>query len=93
MRGIAIALQIVRSRVPQERFGYLKRRLAASMGQSSIVEPASGTAPRDPRVQYFCHPCGRNFIDRDVSARKRYTVRAGMLRHERLSGETTALWR
>jgi hypothetical protein len=44
-------------------------------------------------VQYFRHPCGRNFIDRDVGARKRYAVRAGMLRHERLSDETTAFWR
>jgi hypothetical protein len=42
-------------------------------------------------VQYFCHPCGHNFIDEDLT-HKRYAVRAGMLHHERLSDETTPRW-
>jgi hypothetical protein len=47
--------------------------------------------PGVPLVQYFCHPCGRNFIDEDLTC-KRYAVHAGMLHHERLSDETTARW-
>jgi len=47
--------------------------------------------PGVPLVQYFCHPCGRNFIEEDLT-RKRYAVRAGMLYHERLSDEATARW-
>jgi hypothetical protein len=47
--------------------------------------------PGVPLVQYFCHPCGRNFIEEDLT-RKRYAIHAGMLHQERLSDETTARW-